>query len=85
MKYFKVSFYLSSGTVLEALIEDEGLLVSDVRDAVDATINDGGTYTILNVLNNEWVIIQGNRIDAFSIQDLGPQGLKLADEGFIFK
>lgn len=85
MNYFKLKFYLDSGSTVEALIEDEGLSLADVRQDIVDTINDEGIYTLLNVLSNEWIIVQGNKIEAFSIEDLGKEGLKLMQEGFIFK
>lgn len=85
MKYFMLKFYLDSGSIVEALIEDEGLSLADVREDVVNTINDEGIYTMLNVLDDEWIVVQGDKIEAFSIKDTGEQGLKLAQEGFIFK
>lgn len=85
MIYFKLKFCLDSGSIVEALIENEGLSLADVRQDVVDTINDEGIYTLLNVLSNEWIVVQGNKIEAFSIEDLGQEGLKLAQEGFIFK
>jgi len=85
MTYFRLSFYLSSGAIVEALIESEGLSLADVRDDIENSINEDATYTLLNVYEEEWVVLQGGNIEAFSIKDLGSQGLKLAHEGFIFK
>lgn len=82
MKYYQLKFHLSSGITLEAVIEDDDLSVSDHRNMVDETINEDGTYTLLNIINNEWIVIQGKRIDAFSIIDLGENYL---NEGFDIK
>lgn len=85
MIYFKLRFYLDSGAIVEALIEDEGLSLADVRQDIVDTINDEGIYTLLNVMNDEWVVVQGNKIEAFSVKDTGQNGLKYALEGFMFK
>lgn len=80
-----MKFHLSSGIMVEAIIESDGLSIAQVRTEVEETINEDGIYTLLNAINEEWIVLQGKRIDAFGITDLGEQGLKLAEEGFIFK
>ncbi len=85
MLYFKLRFYLDSGATVEALVEDEGLSLANVKQDIVDTINEEGIYTLLNVLNSEWIVVQGNKIEAFSIKDAGQQGLQLAQEGFTFK
>lgn len=82
MRHYQLSFHLSSGATLTAVIEDDGLSVSDHREMVDQSINDDGTYTLLNIINEEWVVVQGKRIDAFGIIDLGENYL---NEGFDIK
>ncbi len=82
MKHYQLRFHLSSGYTLEAVIADDGLSVSDIRDTIDETINDDGTYTLLNVINEEWIIVQGGRIEAFGIIDLGENYFS---EGFEIK
>lgn len=85
MIYFKLKFCLDSGSTVEALIEDEGLSLAEVKQDIVDTINDEGIYTLLNILNDEWIVVQGNKIEAFSIKDTGQNGLKHALEGFMFK
>lgn len=85
MIYFKLRFYLDSGATIEALIEDEGLSLADVRQDIVDTINEEGIYTLLNALNNEWIVVQGNKIEAFSIEDVGQIDINVAQEGFTFK
>jgi hypothetical protein len=82
MKYLQLKFYLSSGLILESIVQDDGLSAADFRNTIEETINDDGTYTLLNIVNEEWIIIQGNRIDAFGIIDLGENYLT---EGFDIK
>lgn len=85
MMYFKLRFYLDSGAIVEAIIEDDGLSLADLKQDLIDTINDEGIYTLLNILSNEWIVVQGNKIEAFAIEDIGEEGLKLGQEGFIFK
>lgn len=85
MIYFKLRFYISSGSVIEAIIENDGLSLSDVRKDIENSINEDAIYTLLNVLDDEWIVLQGCHIEAFSVKDLGQTGLKVAQEGFVFK
>jgi hypothetical protein len=56
---------------VEAVIEDDGLSVVEVKSEIEEMINEDGLYTLKNIINDEWIVLQGSRIDAFGIADLG--------------
>lgn len=82
MKYFQIKLHLSSGSTVEAVIEDDGLSVVEVKDEIEDMINEDGLYTLKNIINDEWIVVQGSRIDAFGLTDLGENYLS---EGFDIK
>jgi hypothetical protein len=83
---FHVKFYLKSGREKQAVIEDDGLSINDLRQSIQTAIDEDDYYVVFNIIDDEWTVIKADRIEAFSIIDAGRDSAKVADwGGFDFK
>lgn len=82
---FKVVFNLTHGFTEEAVIEDDGLALNDLREDIQRAINDDEYYILYDVVDDKWIVVKAKSIQSFSIKDLGKDGPRLVSEGFMFK
>lgn len=82
MRYLQIKFYMSSGSVIDAVIESDGVSLDSIRIDIQQTIDNDETYVLHNVIDDSWIVLQGNKIEALNILDLGEDYLT---EGFEIK
>lgn len=82
---FVFTFHLKGGLTLRVTSEDEGLLMDQWRSDIESCMEDKEYYTVHDVIEDEWTIINARKILAFSIKDIGSSHKEPEEEGFSFK
>lgn len=71
MRFLQIRFYLSCGLMIDAIIENGGVSLDFTRTDIQQTIDDDVTYVLHNLIDDSWIVLQGSKIEAFAITDLG--------------
>lgn len=82
---FVFTFHLKGGLTLKVTSEDDGLTMDQYRSDIEQCIEDKQYYTVHDIVEDEWTIINAREILAFSIKDIGPNYEESEEEGFSFK
>lgn len=82
---FVFTFHLKKGLTLKVTSEDDGLSMDQWRSDIESCIEDEEYYTVHDVIENEWTVVNARKILAFSIKDIGPGDEEPEEEGFSFK
>lgn len=82
---FAFVFYLKNAPVIEIVTEDEGLTMDQFRSDIEQCMEDEQYYTMHDIIEDEWTIINARKIIAFKIKDVGAGYDPNSEEGFQFK
>ena len=82
---FVFTFHLKGGLTIKVKSEDEGLSMDQWRSDIESCIEDEEYYTVHDVIEDEWTVLNARKILAFSIKDVGAGYEESEEEGFSFK